>query len=219
MSVHQVLLFAAAAAVLIAIPGPNHIYIATRSIADGRHAGLASALGVEAGTLVHTALAAAGLSYLIVTSATAFAVVRYAGAAYLVYLGITTLRRRRGSVQTWGGSAPPRPWRAFRDGVVVNMLNPKVILFFLAFVPQFVDLDAGSVPMQIVVFGAVTMTIGLTTSIGYVLAAGALRRRLARSPRLVSGQRFVVGPIYLLLGLATALSGASGSSRAALVPR
>jgi threonine/homoserine/homoserine lactone efflux protein len=133
------LVFALAAGVLVAIPGPNHIYIVTRSIAQGRTVGLASALGVETGTLVHISAATVGLSALIASSAMAFDTLRYAGAVYLGYLGIRALLRdERLDVE---GPAAERPSlrRAYLDGILVNVLNPKVALFFLAFLPQFVD--------------------------------------------------------------------------------
>src|ERR1700741_550848 len=171
------LVFAAASIVLVAIPGPNHIYIVARSISQGRGAGLASALGVETGTLVHVTAAALGLSAVIASSATAFNLVRYLGAAYLVYLGIRALTRRDGDAgEAEVADAPLR--RTFAEGVMVNVLNPKAALFFLAFLPQFIDPGRGPVATQTLVFGAVIFAIALVTGLVYALAASAVGGRL-----------------------------------------
>ncbi|MFB4303485.1 LysE family translocator [Actinomadura sp. NTSP31] len=205
------LLFLLAALTLVAIPGPNHLYITARSIGEGRRAGVASALGVESGMLVHIAAAAAGLSALVAASATAFGVLRYAGAAYLVFLAYRTLRARGDH------DAPllrPRPLRrVYLDGVLVNVLNPKVVLFFLAFLPQFVDPRAGAVPLQIVVMGLVTALIGLTADLVYAFAAGSLGGWLRARPGFRRRQRYATGLVYLGLGAAAVLAG-PGARRA-----
>ncbi len=195
------LLFAVTATAIILIPGPNHVYIAARSVAQGRGAGLASAFGVEAGTLVHIAAAAFGLSALIASSAVAFDVVRYAGAAYLFVLGIKALRRGGGHAEV----AQPQTTRgrAFAEGVVVNVLNPKVGLFFLAFLPQFIDPAAGSLVLQTIVLGLLMFAIGLVVDLVYVAVAGALGGRLAQRAALDR----VSGGIYIALGAVAALSG------------
>ncbi|MEV0406232.1 LysE family translocator [Actinoallomurus sp. NPDC050550] len=198
------LLFLLAALTLVAVPGPNHLYITTRSVGEGRRAGIASALGVETGTLVHVLAAAAGLSALVAASATAFGAVRYAGAAYLVYLAVRTLRRGDDE----GLVLEPRPLRrVYLDGVLVNLFNPKVILFFLAFLPQFVDEQAGAVPVQIVVMGLVTALIGLASDFAYALAAGSLGHRLRGSRAFRRRQRYVTSAVYLGLGVLTAFAG------------
>jgi threonine/homoserine/homoserine lactone efflux protein len=198
--------FVLASAALVAVPGPNHLYITTRSIGEGRRAGVASALGIETGTLVHVAVAAAGLSALIAASAVAFNAVRYAGAAYLVYLGIRTLLRKdRGSEAEPLRSQPLG--RVFAEGVLVNLLNPKVILFFLAFLPQFIDPRATSVPLQIMLLGGLVGTIGLVSDMIYAVGAGSLGERLRNSPRFRRRQRYATGLIYLGLGAATAVTG------------
>jgi threonine/homoserine/homoserine lactone efflux protein len=186
------ILFLLAATTLIVIPGPNHLYIAARSVADGRRAGLASALGVETGTLVHVAAAAAGLSAVVAASATAFGVLRYAGAAYLVYLAVRTLR---GGDGVDGPETTPKPLRrVYLDGVLINILNPKVVLFFLAFLPQFVDQRAGAVPAQIVVMGLVTALIGLASDVLYAFAGGSIGAMLRARPRFRRGQRYTTAP-------------------------
>lgn len=199
------LLFLVAAVTLVAIPGPNHLYIITRSIAEGRRAGIASALGVETGTLVHVSAAAVGLSALVAASATAFGALRYAGAAYLVYLAIRTFRSRHDLAEP---ALRPQPLlRIFLDGLLVNLFNPKVILFFLAFLPQFVDPAAGSIPAQITVMGLVIAAIGLTSDLVYVLAAGSLGAWLRARPAFRRRQAYATGVVYLGLGAAAALAG------------
>jgi threonine/homoserine/homoserine lactone efflux protein len=195
------LVFAAAATLIVLIPGPNHIYIAARSVSQGRSAGIASALGVETGTLVHIAAAAFGLSALIASSAAAFDVVRYAGAAYLVFLGARALLRDGGHES--GAQQEATRGRAFAEGVVVNLLNPKVALFFLAFLPQFVDTANGSIVLQTLVLGLTMFAIGLAIDLLYALIAGALGGRLKQ--RAVLDR--VSGGIYIALGAVAALSG------------
>ncbi|MFI6508388.1 LysE family translocator [Streptosporangium sp. NPDC050855] len=204
ISPSTLLIFALASLALVLIPGPNHIYIITRAVSQGRAAGVASAFGVEVGTMVHIAAAAAGLSYVIAQSATLFNVIKWAGVAYLVYLGVRALTRRQ---ELAAGQAVPQPLRSvFLEGVVVNVLNPKVILFFLAFLPQFVDPEAGAVPLQIAVLGGTLLLLGLLSDLIYALSADALGRRLrARSGVLGN----LSGVVYLGLGVATALSGRS----------
>jgi threonine/homoserine/homoserine lactone efflux protein len=188
--------FATAAIALVAIPGPNLVYIATRSAAQGQRAGFASALGVEAGTLVHVAAAAAGLSAIVSSSATAFATVKYLGAAYLLYLGVRALRHRPGAAAEARREVAPLR-RVFAEGALVNVLNPKVALFFLAFLPQFVD-PAGDAAVQTLALGAVFFAVALVMDLVYVVAAGAVARRLRGRGR--GGGRFLTGGIYLVLG-------------------
>jgi len=200
--------FALAALALIAVPGPNLIYIAARSISDGRRAGLVSVLGVETGTLVHVAAAAAGLSALLASSAVAFASVKYAGAAYLVYLGIRTLLAADDDgLSPADGPAGVSLGRTYRQAVVVQLLNPKVALFFLAFLPQFVDPARGSAAAQVLVLGAVVATLGVCVSSLYALAAGAAGGRLRARAGFARKQRYVTGAVYLGLGAAAALTG------------
>lgn len=199
-------LFALTAIVLIAIPGPNHIYITARAIADGRRAGLASALGVEAGTLVHVAAAALGLSALMASSATAFNTVKYAGAAYLIYLGVRTLLSRDAP---HGDEAAPQASvaRSFGQGLVVNLLNPKTSLLFLAFLPQFIDPAHGSSTTQIFVLGGTAALLGIMVDSLYALIASAAGTALRRSPAFLRRQRYLTGGIYLALGAGAALAG------------
>ncbi|MQA86227.1 MAG: LysE family translocator [Streptosporangiales bacterium] len=202
VSLQTLMVFVAASVVLVAVPGPNHIYITARSLAEGRRAGIASALGVETGTLVHIAVAAAGLSYLIATSAVAFRVVKYVGAAYLIYLGIRTLLDR-GHRQTGGAPRRRNLRRVYIEGVVVNLFNPKVILFFLAFLPQFVDPGTGNVPVQIVLLGLVLLVIGVASDLLYAVGVGSAGDWMR--PQLQRYQRYLSGAVYVGLGVMTAL--------------
>ncbi|MEU6413641.1 LysE family translocator [Microbispora sp. NPDC046933] len=198
------LVYTAASTAVVAVPGPNHLYIAARGVAQGRRAGVASALGVETGTLLHIAAAAAGLSYLLARSAGLFAAVKWAGVAYLAYLGVRALTGR-GSA---GDEPRPQPLRrVFLEGVVVNVLNPKTVLFFLAFLPQFVD-PFGDVPGQVLLLGLVLAVIGLASDLVYALTAGSLGRRLRASTL-----RYASGVVYLALALVAALGGAGRAAR------
>ncbi|MBG0828193.1 LysE family translocator [Planomonospora sp. ID67723] len=204
VSMPTLLVFAAASLALVLVPGPNHLYIAARGIAQGRAAAVASAFGVEAGTLVHIAAAAAGLSYVVARSAFLFNLIKWAGTAYLVYLGVRALMSRR---EPEVRQTAPQPLRAvFLEGMVVNVLNPKVILFFLAFLPQFVDLEAGAVPLQIVVLGGTLLLLGLISDMVYAAGADVLGRKLRNKAGRLG---YVSGVVYLGLGVATALSSRS----------
>ncbi|WP_028923408.1 LysE family translocator [Pseudonocardia acaciae] len=205
-SLTTLLLFVLAGSVLVAIPGPNHIYIVTRGLSQGRAAGLASAIGVETGTLVYIAAAAAGLAALIASSALAYDAVRYLGAAYLVYLGVRTLLRYQPLTLDTAG-APQSLRRVFLEGMLVNLLNPKVALFFVAFLPQFLDPGRGPVAAQIIVLGLVMSIIGLSSDVLYALASGTLGGWIGRRPAFLRRQRYLTGGTYLALGVVAALTG------------
>ena len=200
-------LFALAALVLLLTPGPAVLYIVTRSIDQGWRAGLVSVAGVHVGTLAHIFAAAVGLSALLAASATAFGVVKYMGAAYLIYIGVRRLRDRSSMMAPEAGT-PKRLRRAFVDGVVVNVLNPKTGLFFLAFLPQFVTEARGHVGEQIVALGMVFVLLGALTDSLYALTAGSAARWLRGQPRFLAGERWVTGGLYISLGLVAALSSA-----------
>jgi threonine/homoserine/homoserine lactone efflux protein len=198
------LLFAIASATLVAIPGPAVVYIVTRGVAQGRSAGVVSAMGIETGALFHVAAAVAGLSALVASSAAAFAVVKYAGAAYLVLLGIQRLRSRSGVAL----ADLPRDsrWRLFRQGVVVSVLNPKVALFFVAFLPQFVDPDRGAVALQVALLGGLFVAIAAALDCVWAVAAGSAGDRLRRRASARRWLDRISGGTYLGLGVAAALS-------------
>ena len=208
-------LFAVAAVTLLLIPGPAVLYIVTRSVDQGRAAGLASVCGVHVGTLLHVAAAALGLSALLVSSATAYDTVRWLGAAYLVWLGVRRLLARDEDIPAVAGPDARRPGlgRVFAQGVVVNVLNPKTALFFFAFLPQFVDTSRGSVPVQVVVLGAAFVLLGLLSDGAYALLASPGAGWLRRRPRVARASRLVSGGVLISLGVTTALAGSRSSTR------
>jgi threonine/homoserine/homoserine lactone efflux protein len=194
-------LFSLAALALLAIPGPAVLYVVVQSAEQGRRVGLASVAGVHLGTLAHVAAATVGLSALIVASAVAFSVVKYAGAAYLVYLGLRKLLERDDPVEVDRRREPLR--RAFVRGIVVNVLNPKTALFFLAFLPQFVDADRGGVWSQALVLGLVFVVLGLISDSLYALAAGTVGGLLRRRREAM---RYGSGAVFVGLGATAALA-------------
>ena len=189
------LLFAAATAVLVAVPGPNVLYLLARGVADGRAAAVRSVFGLHAATLCFVVAASCGLTAVLVSSAVAFAAVRYAGAAYLLFLGVRALRR--------GGDPAAAPARrgGFRQAFAVGIGNPKVAVFVAAFLPQFAATGA-----QVVVLGLVFLVLAVTLDLGWALLAGVLGRWLRRHPRALRRQHLVTGPVYLSLGTYAALS-------------
>ncbi len=194
--------FALASLALIAFPGPSVFYILARSFAGGRRAGLISMLGVEAGALVHVAAATLGLSALLASSAVAFGVVKYAGAAYLIFLGASRLRSRE---------APELPaardGQVFRQGVLVNVLNPKTALFFLAFLPQFIDPGAGSASLQAALLGLLFVAIAVVSDGLYALVGGSVAERIRRSPAVRRRLDRASGAVLIGLGAVAALTG------------
>jgi threonine/homoserine/homoserine lactone efflux protein len=194
-------LFSLAALALLAIPGPSVLYIVAQSAERGRRVGLAAVAGVHLGSLVHVAAATAGLSALVVASAVAFSIVKYGGAAYLVYLGVRKLLERDHEDDVEAEPAPLR--RALVRGILVNVLNPKTALFFLAFLPQFIDADRGGVWSQALVLGFVFVGLGLVSDSLYALAAGTVGGLIRRRRKLV---RYGSGVVYITLGAAAALA-------------
>jgi len=200
-------LFVGAALVLLLVPGPAVLYIFARSVEQGRMAGIISIVGIHAATLVHVAAAALGLSAILASSALAFGFVKYAGAAYLIWLG---LRKIFGPAPEPAADIAVRRsdfHRLLRDGFVVNLLNPKTALFFLAFLPQFVDVDRGHVAMQIAVLGLIFTLIGIVTDTCYALVAGTAGNWLKRSRAYLEFERYVSGTLFIGLGVTAALSG------------
>jgi threonine/homoserine/homoserine lactone efflux protein len=199
-------LFLFAALGLLLFPGPAVLYIVSRSVSQGRRAGIASMLGVEVAGLVHTAAAALGLSALLLTSALAFSIVKYLGAAYLIYLGVRTLlaRDEHEHVKLL---VPERFSRLLAQGFVVNILNPKTALFFYAFLPQFVDPARGAVTVQILLFGVLFVVLACCTDGLYALLAARVGTFLDRSATVQRWRRYVTGGIYIVLGITTALVG------------
>jgi threonine/homoserine/homoserine lactone efflux protein len=204
-------LFVAAALALLLVPGPAVIYVVARSVEGGRLRGLVSVLGVELGTLLHVVFAAAGLSAIVVSSAAAFSVVKWLGAAYLVWLGLRQILGRDGGDEepALSGGGENR-LRIFSQSVLVQVLNPKVALFFLAFLPQFVDPSRSAAWTQVVVLGTTLATLGLFTDGLYALlggTAGEWIRKQRAGAGLRRAGRYVTGGVYIALGAVAAVSG------------
>ena len=203
-------MFLAAALLLAVTPGPGIFYVAARTLAGGRGEGIASSVGTGLGGMVHVLAGALGVSALVLASAEWFTVLKLAGAAYLVWLGIRTVitaRRDRQSVLEGGAVAPPvGAVRAFREGVLVEALNPKTAAFFLAFVPQFVDVAAGSVALQFVALGAISVTLNTLGDLVAVLLASRIRQGAAARPNLISRLRQSSGWAMVVLGVGLSLA-------------
>ena len=206
-SAATILAFAGASILLLLIPGPAVLYIVNRSVSDGREAGLAAVAGLTLGNLVHALAAAAGLSAVLATSAAAFSTVKYLGAAYLIYVGVRTLLRPPPVIN------PDQPGvsakRAFTQGIVVNVLNPKVALFFLSFLPQFIHPENGRPALQALVLGLVFVGLGFFSDGTYSLVASSLRSVLLRGKTLPFVQRWVAGTVFIGLGLVAATASVS----------
>ena len=195
--------FLATAGALLLIPGPAVLYVVTRSIEMGRAGGVASVAGITTGTFVHVGLATAGLSSLILASKAAFDAVKYVGAAYLIFLGVRRLLTK--SEDRVEGNGPPRTRRrAYTQGIVVNLTNPKTIVFIFAFVPQFVDPNARHVWVQVLVLGLSFACLGFLSDSAYALAAGAVADRLRGSRRIAGFERWFGGSMLIGLGVAAA---------------
>lgn len=197
--------FVAASLVVLLIPGPGVLYVVARSAGQGLRAGFASVLGLSAGALVHVAAATAGLSAILLTSATAFGIVKVLGAGYLIYLGIRTLFAKQPMIHM-EAATPLSSYRLFTDGVVVSIFNPKIAVFFLAFLPQFVDPSQGQIPQQVFLLGVIYVALALLTDGAYALLACSLRHciggRATRGPL----PRYLSGSLYLGLGINAALA-------------
>ena len=202
--------FAAASFVLLVIPGPAVLYIINHSVSDGRRVGLAAVGGVTLGNLTHAIAAAVGLSSALATSATPFTTVKWLGAAYLVWVGVRTLLRPPAALDADRPGISTR--RAFRRGVVVNILNPKVALFFLSFLPQFVHPADGRPALQALVLGLVFVLMGACTDSTYSLLSSSLRDVLLRGRTLPFVQRWVAGTVFVVLGALAATASASTAS-------
>lgn len=210
MDASTLYVFIAATLAFLILPGPAVLYIVARSVDQGVRAGLVSILGICVGTLFHIAAATLGVSAILVQSATAFTVIKYLGAAYLIWLGTAKLREK--TPTEIDPDVPKRSLRRlFVDGAVVNLLNPKAALFFFAFLPQFVQPDAGlleiqSPAAQMFVLGLIFLGLAFVTDTAWALAAGNARRLLHRRPGLLTWQKRVTAGVYFGLGILTASS-------------
>lgn len=202
LGIHHYWLFITTAIVLVLTPGQDTFFILGRSIASGRPAGIAAALGITAGSIVHTLLAAVGLSALLATSPYAFMAVKMAGAAYLIYIGVRALlSRASGLPGTAAEAADDGRWPAFRQGIVTNLLNPKVALFFLALMPQFISADSSSKVAAFLVLGVSFMALGLAWCLVLAIGAARLRKLLLDRPSMATLLNRVAGSVFIALGL------------------
>ena len=186
------------------IPGPATLLTVARATSSGTRVGIATGAGVAAGDVFHTVMAMVGISAIIATSATLFSIIKYIGAAYLVYLGIRAIIERTPADPTAGALAISAG-KAFRQAVVTEVLNPKTALFFLAFLPQFVRPENGSVMLQLMTLGMIFVLLGLFSTVVFAVTAGRLGTFLRRNPSVVKWQGKVVGGIYCALGVRLAL--------------
>lgn len=204
----QFTLFLAAALLLAVTPGPDIFYVAARSLAGGRAEGFASSFGTGAGGMVHVVAGSVGVSALVLASAELFTALKLLGAVYLAWLGLRTILAARTDTTAMAGhdGAPPLgPHRAFRDGVMVGALNPKTGVFFLAFLPQFVD-PAGSVPLQFIALGVVSVTLNTLVDLVVAYAAGVMRAGVGKRSGLVRRVRQASGAGMIALGLGLLLT-------------
>lgn len=198
-------LFLVAALAILITPGPAVIYIVARSVDQGRLAGIVSTLGVASGTLFHIAAATAGVSALLLSSALAFSILKYLGAAYLIYLGIRKFLTPD-EMEASEVRIPRRLRRIFVQGLVVNVLNPKTALFFFAFLPQFVDVSKGSIAWQMLLLGIFFVLLGILSDGAWALLAGTAGNWLKRNRRFLQAQRYFSGSVFIALGIVTALA-------------
>ncbi|NUP58568.1 MAG: LysE family translocator [Pseudarthrobacter sp.] len=193
--------------VLIAVPGPSVLFVIGRSLALGWRGGVLTVVGNATGQLVQVIAVALGVGVVVAESVVLFSVVKFAGAAYLVFLGIRTIRRRGHGLE---GDAPPAastPWRLVREGAVVGATNPKSVVFFVAILPQFVDYGSGAIPFQLALLGAIFLLIALVSDSAWALAAGWARQWFVRSPRRIPRVEATGGALMIGLGGTLALAG------------
>ena len=200
------LLFLATAFALNIAPGPDLLYILTKTIRNGKKVGLASALGVCTGALFHVFAAALGLSVILVSSAFAFSLVKYIGAAYLFYLAYQALRSTGFELNAESSNQRKETaFESFKQGVIIDILNPKVALFFMAFLPQFVREDSGPVSFQLIYLGLLVIAVAMVVETAYILAADKISERVRSSKRLSIWLDRIVGAMFLTLGIKLAI--------------
>jgi threonine/homoserine/homoserine lactone efflux protein len=197
--------FIAASIALYIAPGPDLIYVASRAMGQGRRAGVMSALGVSTGILVHMFAAAFGLAALLKVWPAAFLLIKWAGVGYLVFLGVRTLLSKDTALALQPAVTPRNDWRLYRQGVLCNLLNPKIAIFFLAFLPQFTDAAQGHVQLQMLFFGALFASGGLVWILGIAYIFGGAGNWLQAHPRALRMQKWITGSSMLGLALFVAL--------------
>lgn len=203
-TIETLLLFTAAAFILAVTPGPGIFYVAARTLAGGRAEGIASSIGTGIGGVFHVAAGALGVSALVLASAELFTALKLVGAAYLVFIGWRTFQSARGEgadLVVSAGAPPVGVWRAMREGILVEALNPKTAAFFLAFIPQFVSPAQGSVALQFIVLGIISVGLNTLIDIGVAFAASRIRAGAASRPNLIRRMREGAGVAMALLGI------------------
>jgi threonine/homoserine/homoserine lactone efflux protein len=204
--IHDLTLFIISGLLLNIMPGPDSLLIMTRSATQGWRAGVAAALGIGTGTMVHVLAAAVGLSAILATSATAFMVVKYIGAAYIIYMAIGLLRSKRSEAAA-SVAVPALPYRKiYTQGLLTNVLNPKVAIFFLAFVPQFIDAAAPQKALAFVILGCIFNFNGMLWCVSLALFTALASARLKLSPLVSTTLNRVTGGLFIWLGVKLALS-------------
>ena len=208
---HFWLLFLSAALALVIAPGPDLLYILTKTVRHGKKVGIASTAGVCSGALFHVFAAAIGLSAILVTSVVAFSIVKYVGAAYLLYLAVQAFRSSGFDLKIDAQKAKREetPWQAYRQGLMIDILNPKVAIFFMAFLPQFIRPDAGPVSMQLAYLGLLVILVAFIVESLYVLAAHKIAAKVRSSRKVSVWLDRSVGTIFAALGIKLALSAQS----------
>jgi len=202
LGIHHYWLFIATAVLLILTPGQDTFFILGRSLSGGRPAGVAAALGISAGSVLHTFAAALGLSALLAASQYAFMAVKFAGAAYLVYIGVRALVARvNGLPGDESGAGDGGNWSAFRQGILSNVLNPKVALFFLALMPQFIDSGSDQKVLAFLALGLTFVTLGVIWCVVLAIAAAKLRGAFLRRPSMAGVLNRIAGVMFIALGL------------------
>lgn len=199
-TISTLLLFAAATLALLVVPGPAVVYIVTRTVAQGRTAGLVSVLGIHVGSIFYVLLTSLGMSALLLASSTAFQIVKWAGVAYLVWLGIQKLFLEKTDDGSVKEPPPMSTARIFGQGVLVNVLNPKTLVFFVAFLPQFVDPARGSVALQLLLFGIGFIVLGILSDGSYALLASVLAGRIRKTQTARRRLDLSSGVVYIALG-------------------
>jgi threonine/homoserine/homoserine lactone efflux protein len=204
----HLLAFALLSFALIVVPGPNVLFVISRSLQLGRAAGVGTAVGGQIGVYAQVAAVALGIGVVVERSVAVFTVIKLAGAAYLIYLGVQAVRHRRSLTEALGATVPPKtPLRILRDGFLVGVTNPKAIIFFAAVLPQFVDRGAGHVPAQMLLLGAIFVSIAVLSDGTWALAAGTARAWLGRSPRRLELIGGTGGLVMIGIGASLAVTG------------
>ena len=206
LSITTIFVFSISSILLALTPGPDMLYIAARSVAQGRSAGIVSALGVHSGLLIHTIAAALGISALIEASAVAFNLIRFAGAAYLIYLGIQAFMSKSEPLEV-KPVAQKTMKEIFYQGLITNLLNPKVILFFLAFLPQFIDPTKGNASTQLILLGILLVVVSLPVDIAVGLLGGVLGKWMKSNKGMQRSGKWITGSVFISLGIGTAIFG------------